>query len=330
MSAEGGTGYEHREVIQRSKSPWGPFEPSPFNPVVSNMNDPKNPFQAIGHADLVQLPDNSWWLVCLGIRPVNGKYHHLGRETILVPVTWTKDGWPIGGNKGVVKEGYPFPNLPEHIWESDPVRDNFDKKTLNLCWNFIRNPYDDDWSLIEKPGYLRINGSKVRLGDRNSPAFIGRRQKAFNMSASVKINFIPDASNEEAGLVLRGDDFNHYDLLITLHNEKRVVMLRKQLKNKTTETIYHEIFDDEIILRISATEHEYRFWIQQEGDKAVLIGKAPTRDLSTEKIKGFIGTYIGMYASGNGTVCKNPADFDWFDYEENVVEPFTWNTINKD
>jgi alpha-N-arabinofuranosidase len=28
MSAEGGTGYEHREVIQRSKTPWGPFEAS--------------------------------------------------------------------------------------------------------------------------------------------------------------------------------------------------------------------------------------------------------------------------------------------------------------
>lgn len=28
------------EVIQRSKSPWGPYEPSPVNPVLSNMNCP--------------------------------------------------------------------------------------------------------------------------------------------------------------------------------------------------------------------------------------------------------------------------------------------------
>ena len=51
MSAEGGTGYEHREVIQRSKSPYGPFEPSPYNPVISNMNKSESPFHAIGHAD---------------------------------------------------------------------------------------------------------------------------------------------------------------------------------------------------------------------------------------------------------------------------------------
>ena len=116
MSAEGGTGYEHREVIQRSKSPWGPYEPSPVNPVLSNMNCPDHPFQAIGHADLVQLKDGSWWAVCLGIRPVNGKYQHLGRETFLAPVTWDADGWPKVGKDGVVQETYLFPNLPSHVW----------------------------------------------------------------------------------------------------------------------------------------------------------------------------------------------------------------------
>jgi xylan 1,4-beta-xylosidase len=86
MSAEGGTGYEHREVIQRSKSPWGPYEASPINPVISHK-DIQHPFHAIGHADLIQLKDNSWWLVCLGIRPKGGRFHHLGRETFLAPVT---------------------------------------------------------------------------------------------------------------------------------------------------------------------------------------------------------------------------------------------------
>ena len=115
MSAEGGTGYQHMEVIQRSKSPWGPYEVSLINPVISNKNDPGNPFQAIGHADLVQLPDSSWWLVCLGIRPKGGNYHHLGRETFLAPVTWNASGWPKGGTDGVMNEEYTFPNLPEHL-----------------------------------------------------------------------------------------------------------------------------------------------------------------------------------------------------------------------
>jgi xylan 1,4-beta-xylosidase len=328
MSAEGGTGYEHREVIQRSKSPYGPFEASPYNPVISNMNHPESPYHAIGHADLVQLTDNSWWLFSLGIRPKGGKFHHLGRETFLAPVMWTDDGWPIAGNNGVMMGEFPAPSLPEHKWDKEPVRDDFTSPTLGLQWNFLRNPYDADWSLTEKPGYLRLKGSKVSLSDIDSPAFVGRRQTDFSMVASTKIKFIPTAPNEEAGLVLRGNDENHFDFFITLNDGKRAVTLRKFLKNKTQEINHVEAPKGDIILRITATELEYVFWIQEEGNVAQMVGTALTKDISTEMIGGFIGTYIGMYASGNGKENANPADFEWFDYEAEPVVPYSWS-INK-
>jgi xylan 1,4-beta-xylosidase len=315
MSAEGGTGYEHREVIQRSRSPWGPYEASPNNPVVSHWKDPENPFHAIGHADLVETPDG-WWLVCLGIRPKGGRYHHLGRETFLAPVTWSQDGWPKVGTDGIVKEEYPVPKLPEHVWEKEPVRDDFDNSRLNLPWNFLRNPHAEDWSLTAKPGYLRLNGSKISFREKDSPAFICRRQTAFKIVASTKLDFTPVDSNEEAGLVIRGNDKNHYDFVITRHNAKRAVLFRAYLKDNVGKAEYKEIPDGDIILRISATELEYKFWVQKEGKPAELIAMAPTKDLSTEVIGGFTGVFIGMYASGNGTANTNPADFDWFDYEE--------------
>ena len=215
MSAEGGTGYEHREVIQRSKSPWGPYEPSPINPVLSNMSLPEHPFHAIGHADLVQLKDGSWWAVCLGIRPQNGKFQHLGRETFLAPITWDNNGWPKVGTDGIVREEFPRPNLPLHVWKKDLVRDDFDGSVLNLYWYFLRNPYEKDWSLTERPGYLRLKGSELNFSENDSPAFIGRKQTGFDITASAKVDFNPVANNEEAGLVVRADDKNHYDLVIT-------------------------------------------------------------------------------------------------------------------
>ncbi|HEY4786377.1 MAG TPA: glycoside hydrolase family 43 protein, partial [Bacteroidales bacterium] len=229
MSAEGGTGYEHREIIQRSKSPWGPYEASPRNPVISHKDYPGNPFQAIGHADLVQLKDSSWWLVCLGIRPKGGRFHHLGREAFLAPVTWDAAGWPKVGTNGIVDSVYLCPNLPKHLWEKEPVRDDFASDDLRLCWNFLRNPYAADWSLTEKKGFLRLKGSKISLKDKDSPAFVGRRQTSFTMTASAKISFVPVSPNEEAGLVVRGDDIDHYDLLVTMFSGKRAVMLRKVL-----------------------------------------------------------------------------------------------------
>jgi len=315
MSAEGGTGYEHREVIQRSKSPYGPFEPSPYNPVISNMNKSESPFHAIGHADLVQLPDSSWFLVSLGIRPKGGRYQHLGRETFLAPVKWTEDGWPIGGDNGNMMEEFPAPNLPEHIWEKDFVRDDFNSQKLGLQWNFLRNPYDADWSLTEKPGYLRLRGSKVSLKEIDSPAFVGRRQSDFNMEASTKLIFNPVAKNEEAGMVVRGNDANHFSLVITQRKGKRVALFRKYLQDKVESEEFKEIPKGDVVLKISANELEYKFWAQLKGKKAILVGTAATKDISTEKIGGFIGAFIGMYASGNGRGSTNPADFDWFDYK---------------
>jgi len=327
MSAEGGTGYEHREVIQRSKSPWGPFAASPINPVISHMNAPDNPFQAIGHADLVQLQDSSWWLVCLGFRTSVGRYHHLGRETFLAPVTWDSDGWPKTGSDGIVEEELPTPNLTEYIWPKETKKDDFDSTSLRQAWNFIRNPHDVDWSLTSRPGFLRLNGSKMNFKQKDSPAFICRRQTAFNLSVSAKISFIAAATNEEAGLVVRGNDKNHFDFVISLIGGKRVVILRKYIEDKIVGLNYKEIPDTvKIILRITATNLQYSFWVQQEGQIAELIGISSTIDLSTEKIGGFTGTYIGMYASGNGTANTNPADFDWFEFEENPVVPFSWAT----
>lgn len=317
MSAEGGTGYRHREVIQRSKSPWGPYEPSPYNPVVSHKDDPDNPFHAIGHADIIETP-NGWWLVCLGIRPKGGRYHHLGRETFLAPVSWSEDGWPKAGTDGIVQEEYPVPNLPQHIWEKEPVRDDFDSPSLRLPWNFVRNPHAEDWSLTARPGFLRLNGSKICLKEKNSPAFICRRQTAFDITASTKIDFIPTAENEEAGLVIRGNDANHYDFLITLSEGKRVVMLREYLQDTVAKTVYIEIPDGDVILKVTATELQYHFWVQPEGKEAELVATTLTKNLSTEAIGGFTGVFMGMYASGNGADNVNPADFDWFDYEEGL------------
>lgn len=325
MSAEGGTGDEHREVIQRSKSPWGPYEMSPNNPVASHMGKPSNPFQAIGHADLVQLPDSSWWLVCLGYRQKGGKFHHLGRETFLAPVTWDANGWPKVGTDGVVLPEYPVPNLPQQTFEQDSVRDSFSSTSLDLKWNFVRNPNAADWSLTEKAGHLRLKGSKYSFKEKSSPAFVARRQSHFNMVASTKIDFVPSAPNEEAGLVVRGDDANHIDLLITQLNGKRVAMLRKFFIEKVSSITYMEIPEGELILRVSATDLEYQFWVQKEGQTAVIIGTSPTKNLSTELIGGFTGTFIGMYASGNGKANTNPADFDWFDYEVDPSLPHVWS-----
>ena len=98
MCAEGGTEEGHSEVIFRSRSVMGGYEPWEGNPILTQRHlDPgrSNPVTCAGHADLVQAPDGGWWAVFLACRPYIGGYENLGRETFMLPVKWSEDGFPV-------------------------------------------------------------------------------------------------------------------------------------------------------------------------------------------------------------------------------------------
>jgi xylan 1,4-beta-xylosidase len=94
MIAEGGTERGHGVSVARGRSPEGPFEGHPGNPVLSARSTSR-PIQNTGHADLVDTPDGGTALVLLGVRPLGGTvaFSPLGRETFLTAVNWVDD-WP--------------------------------------------------------------------------------------------------------------------------------------------------------------------------------------------------------------------------------------------
>jgi xylan 1,4-beta-xylosidase len=322
MISEGGTSYDHCVTIARSDSPWGPFESNPDNPILTHRNHPDNPIQATGHADLVETPDG-WWMVCLGIRPQGGRFHHIGRERFGAPVEWSEDGWPVVNDNNALELTMSAPKLPQYTFEEQPSKDDFDANELAMQWNFLRNPYEDDFSLTARPGYLRLNGSAVTFNDQDSPAFVGRRQTDLECTASTSLEFEPKSDNEEAGIVVRGFDRFFYTIGVTLHDGKRQVFLRKVVREEITDPIqYSDVKPGPVILTVKASPLSYEFSFQSStGDKKVM-GTALTKNLSVEVIgfeRGmcFTGAYFGMYATGNGKKCSSPADFDWFEYNAN-------------
>jgi xylan 1,4-beta-xylosidase len=318
MISEGGTSYNHKVTIARSDSPWGPFEAFAHNPILTHADRPKHQVQALGHADLVETPDG-WWAVFLGIRPQGGRFHHLGRETYLAQVTWDSNGWPWIGEKGDIEFETEAPTLPASPSESATAtadsRDDFNEPSLGLAWNFLRNPHERDWSLTERPGALRLKGSAVTLNDQDSPAFVGRRQTFLAGTVATQFDFDPQHENEEAGLTIRGNDANHFDLGVTLRDGRRQVFFRKVLAGKTVEPVATaEFTSGNVILSVEARPFEYRFFYVLHGRTPAELGAIPTSELSTEKIGGFTGAFFGLYATGNGRPSAVPADFDWFEY----------------
>jgi len=70
FTAEGGTESGHSECCFRSeKSPLGPWEECPSNPLVHNSTE--NEVQNTGHCDFVEDTEGNWWAVCLAVRPTN-------------------------------------------------------------------------------------------------------------------------------------------------------------------------------------------------------------------------------------------------------------------
>jgi xylan 1,4-beta-xylosidase len=173
LIAEGGTERGHCVCAARSLSPDGPFEPCPANPVLTHRSTSR-PVQNTGHADLIQAPDGSWWMVLLGVRPHGGTpgWHTLGRETYLVPVKWA-DGWPVPGQ---VELAMAAPPWPPATLAAPPARDDFDAPGLHPHWVSLRSRSAACCSVSETPGWLTLHARGASLDDPDV-TLAGRRSR---------------------------------------------------------------------------------------------------------------------------------------------------------
>jgi len=314
MIAEGGTAHNHAVTIARSETVTGPYESNPCNPILTHRHLGLDyPIVGTGHADLVETQTGEWWMVCLAMRPYGGYFYNLGRETFLVPLRW-EEGWPIV-NPGVGKVEIELlaPDLPEHLWDELPARDEFDGPSLAFHWNSLRTNSDNFAVLTKRPGYLRLYLRSERLSEETNPSFIGRRQQHARFQAETALEFIPE-QNEYAGLALI-QNHNFYYLFIITRTIQPVIRLIRRAHG--TEEILAEqtIHAQRINLKVEAHEQSYNFYFaEQPGEWRALAENVDGRILSTPVAGGFVGAYISMYASSNGQPSTNHADFDWFEY----------------
>jgi xylan 1,4-beta-xylosidase len=346
MTAEGGTSHNHSVVIARSKTITGPYEDNPCNPILTHRHLGLDfPIVGTGHADIVETQNGEWWMVCLAMRPydaVLGRfapktaeekamrsarepniiqhsdyYYNLGRETFLSPVAW-ESGWPVV-NPGVghIRTRGPVPYLPEHPWPSRPACDHFESHKLGFEWNCLRTPREAWYSLDERPSYLRIRLRPERISEWVNPSFVGRRQQHIRFTARAAMEFLPGAPDEEAGLVLLQNSDYQFRFVRT---ESCVRLIKREKKN---ETVVAElpVSAKRINFKVEALGQAYGFYIATETEAWLSVAEnVDGRILSTSVAGGFVGTYIGMYASSNGRECSNVADFDWFEYTGSSME----------
>ncbi len=321
--AEGGTGYEHAVTVARSKTLTGPYEPDPAGPVLTSADEPQNPLQKAGHADIIQTKQGEWFMVHLCARPIARKGRCvLGRETAIQKVIWTEDGWlhlQHGGNEP--QQHVQVEALNECRWPQAAVRDDFDSSVLGIDFQTLRVPLgEDSMSLDERKGYLRLKG-RESLYSKFEQSLVARRQQAFSYTASACIEFQPYSYRQMAGLICLYDHENFFYLRLTHQEGKgRVIGVLAGINGKL-EFPAHEIDignTRRIYLSVTVDVDRLRFEYSQDDVTWYPAGGVyDASRLSDEACRegGFTGAFVGMCCqdlTGN----RLPADFDYFEYIE--------------
>jgi alpha-N-arabinofuranosidase len=329
ICAEGGTEYNHSEVVFRSKDVMGPYISYEKNPILTQRHldkQRKNPVTSTGHADFVETPDGKWYAVFLGCRPYRDDLYNTGRETFMAPVTW-KDGWPVilEGNE-TVKFQYPVPmpaqtKLVENKFNGNVnFRDDFNGGALNNRYAFLRNPVTGLYSTTSRKGYLILSLDPATASGKESPVFVGFRQPNQYGYAATQLEFNPASEKERAGLMVFQNETHYYFLCKSMAQGKPAVQLFKSAKvNEQPELIASETLTGGpwVQLKIEAKGDHYDFYYaEKNGNWNLLEANVDGTFLSTKVAGGFVGCMYALHASSTGTaVYSNGAAYDWFEYK---------------
>lgn len=143
-------GVDGIQVALRSKNIYGPYEQKI---VISDTT--RGVTFGIHQGALVQTKTGEWWTMLF---VDSGPF---GRFPSLQPVTWV-NGWPMVGvnGKGVIT--YKKPNVGKiYPVKTLPTSDEFNHPLLGKQWGWNHNPDPTKWSLLQRPGYLRLVTAKV-------------------------------------------------------------------------------------------------------------------------------------------------------------------------
>lgn len=306
MSAEGGTGGWHSEVIFRGDSPMGIFIPWKNNPILTQRHlDSKrpNPVTCAGHADLVQTKEGDWWAVFLACRPIDNRFENLGRETFMIPVKWSEDGFPYM-TQG--EDLIPLVEKREGVKRDTTVTfgnfeicETFDGTTLDMAWMTLRGPASDLYSLTETPGYLTLKCTDVSASEKKTPAFVCRRMQHHKFECTTRMLFDPSDDTEAAGLLLFKDENHQYFLAVRKTDTGKSVFL-EQIGKLETKILASQVINQDtkvIDLKVvsEGTHYDFFYSVKNENWNS-LCSHIDAGYLSTATAGGFTGSVIGLYA----------------------------------
>jgi xylan 1,4-beta-xylosidase len=211
VTAVGGTAGPptgHMVIAARSRSIHGPWEQSPHNPIVHTISADER-WWSRGHATLIDDVDGRWWMIYHG-------YEHglwtLGRQVLLDPVEWARDGWFIAKG-GDLRRPLRKPAGDALGGHGMALSDTFDGVRLGPQWRFYA-PAEDEYRRLSFDGEAMVLRGKGTSPRDTSPLTAIAGDPAYMFEAEIEISpgaiggvLLFYSDRLYAGLGSNGDNF---------------------------------------------------------------------------------------------------------------------------
>ncbi len=261
LTAVGGTGRHHSITVARSRDLWGPYEVSPYDPLITAW-EKETKLKKSGHGNFVEAPDGRWYLVHLCGRYLErADVCPLGRETALQEIRWIED-WPrmVQGDDtpadtvevpDSARADYTADDTKDHTIDDseDQAGKTAGEKGRNagtdyqICFGKAGDALSAEWLYRQEwlalrggmEGRLRFSdrGLHLRGGDSLTSLFdqslLARRWTSFAFTAETEVAFRPYHYLQTAGLTCYYNTKVFYYLNVGYDekNEKRVISILK-------------------------------------------------------------------------------------------------------
>jgi beta-xylosidase len=303
--AEGGTAgpaTSHSVVSARSRHATGPWEYSPYNPIVHTRSRDDR-WLSLGHGRLVDTPDGRWYIT---VHAYENGYRSLGRQLLLLPVEWTPDGWFRISPEISADSAIPMP-VPGA--SQQPFFDPSDKFTggdsgheLGLQWAFWRE--FDSTRFTSGNGALTLKARGHSLADSSA---LTTAVGGHSYAVEIDIEVTPGC---EAGLMLFYDPAHVASIRIAPGGIE-IKIPNGSLKNRVEKGATRATF------RIVNDRQEVDFYYRLPGQPwQKTETSAEVSGLHHNVLGGFLDLRPAVYACGTGQ-----ATFREFRYWPEVNAP---------
>lgn len=284
--AEGGTAGPatgHMVISARSKSPFGPWENSPNNPILRTESSEEQ-WWSVGHGTVFDDAEGNWWMIFHGYEK---EHYNMGRQTMLTPIEWTDDGWyKIPDELDIAQ---PI-SLPGQVAQRQNVSftDPFNGESLNAQWKFFGGYEQDRFELTGDGLVLDPKGNSVA---GSSPMLYVPSSHDFTVDVEMEI-----IGEGTGGLILFYND-NAFSGILA--NQSDILANLRGWQFPTERSV----IDRKVHLRLKNVNHTVDMYYSINGNDWTKIENSFESSAYHHNIlSGFMSLRIGLTSIGNGKV----------------------------